>query len=75
MRLAAGAQFELDLGNRVLQWISDRLGGREVSSGAVRNNCTKLAGAGHINPESGYGPWPAVHGWVTDRHARMVRNR
>ncbi|GAA0477458.1 hypothetical protein Aca07nite_72310 [Actinoplanes capillaceus] len=28
--------------------ISDRLGGRQVSSGAVRNNCTKLAGAGRI---------------------------
>jgi uncharacterized protein len=22
-----------------------------------------LAGAGHINPESGYGPWPAVEAW------------
>ncbi|MCW2990648.1 MAG: putative hydrolase [Solirubrobacterales bacterium] len=22
-----------------------------------------LAGAGHINPEAGYGPWPAVEAW------------
>jgi hypothetical protein len=22
-----------------------------------------IAGGGHINPESGYGPWPAVEAW------------
>jgi predicted alpha/beta hydrolase family esterase len=22
-----------------------------------------LEGAGHINPESGFGPWPAVEDW------------
>ncbi len=23
----------------------------------------RLAGAGHINPESGYGPWPEAEAW------------
>jgi len=22
-----------------------------------------VAGGGHINPDAGYGPWPAVEGW------------
>jgi predicted alpha/beta hydrolase family esterase len=25
-----------------------------------------LAGAGHINPDAGYGPWPAVEAWARD---------
>jgi predicted alpha/beta hydrolase family esterase len=25
-----------------------------------------LPGAGHINPEAGYGPWPAVEAWARD---------
>jgi predicted alpha/beta hydrolase family esterase len=25
-----------------------------------------LEGAGHINPEAGYGPWPAVEAWCLD---------
>ena len=25
-----------------------------------------LAGQGHINPEAGYGPWPAVEAWARD---------
>lgn len=29
--------------------LSTQLGGREISSGAVRNNCTKLGAAGHID--------------------------
>jgi predicted alpha/beta hydrolase family esterase len=28
-----------------------------------------LPGAGHINPEAGYGPWPAVLSWVLGRTA------
>jgi predicted alpha/beta hydrolase family esterase len=24
-----------------------------------------VAGGGHLNPETGYGPWPAVLGWAT----------
>lgn len=31
------------------------------------------AGA-HLNSAAGYGPWPAVLGWVRDRHARLVAN-
>jgi predicted alpha/beta hydrolase family esterase len=23
-----------------------------------------LAGAGHINPDAGYGPWPAAEAWA-----------
>ena len=26
--------------------------------------CTVIAGAGHINPDSGYGPWPEVLRWA-----------
>jgi predicted alpha/beta hydrolase family esterase len=25
-----------------------------------------LLGAGHINPEAGYGPWPAAEAWARD---------
>jgi predicted alpha/beta hydrolase family esterase len=25
-----------------------------------------IPGAGHINPEAGYGPWPAVERWCLD---------
>jgi uncharacterized protein len=25
-----------------------------------------LEGGGHVNPESGYGPWPAVEAWCVD---------
>jgi uncharacterized protein len=25
-----------------------------------------IAGGGHLNPESGYGPWPAVEAWCLD---------
>jgi len=25
-----------------------------------------LSGAGHINPETGYGPWPAVEAWARE---------
>ncbi|MCT2586846.1 RBBP9/YdeN family alpha/beta hydrolase [Actinophytocola gossypii] len=34
-----------------------------------------IPGGAHLNTDAGYGPWPAVREWVTDRHARMVRNR
>ena len=27
---------------------------------------TSCAGRGHINPEAGYGPWPAVEAWARD---------
>jgi predicted alpha/beta hydrolase family esterase len=26
-----------------------------------------IPGAGHINPDSGYGPWPEVHHWARTR--------
>ena len=25
-----------------------------------------LPGGGHLNPEAGYGPWPAVEAWCLD---------
>jgi len=34
-----------------------------------------IPGGAHLNTDAGYGPWPAVLEWVTDRHARMVTNR
>jgi predicted alpha/beta hydrolase family esterase len=31
-----------------------------------------LPGAGHINPESGYGPWPSVEAWARDDAAPIT---
>ena len=28
--------------------------------------CDMLPGAGHINPETGYGPWPAAEAWCVE---------
>lgn len=34
-----------------------------------------IPGGAHLNTDAGYGPWPAVLGWVGDRHTRMVTNQ
>lgn len=34
-----------------------------------------IPGGAHLNTDAGYGPWPAVLGWVRDKHTRMVTNR
>ena len=31
-----------------------------------------LSGAGHINPDSGYGHWPSVAAWCRDRATRLT---
>ncbi len=31
-----------------------------------------IRGAGHLNPEAGYGPWPAFADWVTGRRRDVV---
>ena len=28
-----------------------------------------MPGRGHLNPEAGYGPWPAVEAWCLDGDA------
>jgi predicted alpha/beta hydrolase family esterase len=32
-----------------------------------------LLGAGHINPEAGYGPWPAAEAWARDGTVPLTR--
>jgi predicted alpha/beta hydrolase family esterase len=34
-----------------------------------------LAGAGHINPDSGYGPWPSVEAWCLRERATLTADR
>jgi predicted alpha/beta hydrolase family esterase len=34
-----------------------------------------IPGGAHLNTAAGYGPWPAVLGWVQDKHTRMVANQ
>jgi serine hydrolase len=34
-----------------------------------------IPGGAHLDEHAGYGPWPAVRGWVADRATRMVTNR
>ncbi|GAB3435845.1 RBBP9/YdeN family alpha/beta hydrolase [Actinophytocola sediminis] len=34
-----------------------------------------IPGGAHLNTDAGYGPWPAVHEWVADKHARLVTNQ
>ena len=31
-----------------------------------------IAGGGHLNPDAGYGPWPAVEAWVRGERADVV---
>jgi serine hydrolase len=31
-----------------------------------------LPGAGHLDPESGYGRWPAVEAWCRDAATRLT---
>lgn len=31
-----------------------------------------IAGAGHINPDAGYGPWPAVEAWCRGERSGLV---
>ncbi|MFC3499913.1 MarR family transcriptional regulator [Micromonospora krabiensis] len=59
--------------------ISTRLGGRAVSSGAVRNNCGKLGAAGHIVMVS-ESPWAFQYPAqpdddATDQSARAIAER
>ncbi|MGH3757316.1 RBBP9/YdeN family alpha/beta hydrolase [Actinophytocola sp.] len=34
-----------------------------------------IPGGAHLDTVAGYGPWPAVLGWVRDKHTRMITNR
>jgi predicted alpha/beta hydrolase family esterase len=33
-----------------------------------------IPGGGHLNTDAGYGPWPSVLEWITDRHTRLAGN-
>jgi uncharacterized protein len=33
-----------------------------------------IPGGAHLNTAAGYGPWPSVLDWVSDRHARLLPN-
>lgn len=33
-----------------------------------------IAGGAHLNTAAGYGPWPSVLDWVSDRHTRLIAN-
>jgi uncharacterized protein len=33
-----------------------------------------IPGGAHLNTAAGYGAWPAVLGWVRDKHTRMIAN-
>jgi uncharacterized protein len=35
----------------------------------------EIPGGDHLNPESGYGPWPAVEAWCLNAVAVPVRGR
>ena len=34
-----------------------------------------VAGAGHITPDDGYGPWPELEAWCHDPHQRLSSDR
>ena len=42
---------------------------------ALKVDLDVIPGGAHLDSDAGYGPWPAVRGWVADRHTRMVTNR
>jgi predicted alpha/beta hydrolase family esterase len=33
-----------------------------------------VPGAGHVNPDAGYGPWPAVEQWALGERTNLVAN-
>lgn len=41
---------------------------------ALRIDLDVIAGGAHLNTVAGYGPWPSVLSWVSDRHARLTAN-
>jgi len=41
-------------------------GAAELYGGPLGIPVDVLAGGGHLNPEAGYGPWPAVEAWCLD---------
>ena len=49
---------------RLLRRRSVLPGGRRTRSTPGRADV--LPGQGHINPDAGYGPWPAVEAWARD---------
>jgi predicted alpha/beta hydrolase family esterase len=42
---------------------------------ALKIDLDVIPAGAHLNTDAGYGPWPAVRGWVGDRHTRMITNR
>jgi predicted alpha/beta hydrolase family esterase len=42
---------------------------------ALKIDLDVIPGGAHLNTAAGYGPWPAVLGWTTDRHTRLVTNQ
>jgi predicted alpha/beta hydrolase family esterase len=42
---------------------------------ALKVDLDVIPGGVHLNTDAGYGEWPAVLGWVRDKHTRMVTNR
>jgi predicted alpha/beta hydrolase family esterase len=64
IRLACGEGDPYDPDGRARAW-GDPLGA----------DVDVLAGAGHVNPDSGYGPWPAALAWCLDPDERLRPNR
>jgi predicted alpha/beta hydrolase family esterase len=46
-------------------------GAREVYGIPLGIETDLIPGAGHINPDAGYGPWPAVERWCLDGTGRL----
>jgi predicted alpha/beta hydrolase family esterase len=49
-------------------------GGGEMYAAALGAEVDVIAGAGHIGPADGYGPWPSVEAWCLDERVRLVPN-
>lgn len=64
IRLACGDADPYDPQGRARAW-----------GAALGADLDVLAGAGHINPDSGYGPWPSALAWCHDPAERLRPNR
>jgi predicted alpha/beta hydrolase family esterase len=47
-------------------------GAAKVYGEPLRIPIDLLPGRGHLNPEAGYGPWPAVEAWCLDGNRRIT---
>jgi serine hydrolase len=44
------------------------------AAAALKIDLDVVAGGAHLSTDAGYGPWPAMLSWVTDKHSPIVAN-